>query len=513
MPEEINKKLPYLKRDEVRTMEKDIAELRETEAEKTREKIVQIKTGGEITEEAERIEQSKKAAEERERAEAEARKKLAQNEALRRARQNAELLAGKTEEETAERKKESLRTQLRETQLREEEERRKFLERVARQMGEEKPTPPLPAEVPQSGTKEGLPADLPAEASTGAKAGVSGAKERPTPVPPPVLPPAPPIPPAPVIPPKPAAPKILTAPPAPPAISAPTLLKKPFKIPLPSIRLPSIKIPSIKIPKPKLPSIRLPKFQLPKVQLPKVNGYFPKKPSLFEKIWIRVIVSLFVLAILATIITFWYWYLIVRAPAPTLPAPPAPIQETAPLPLIPTEKVITIEIASSEELPNKLSQALKENLGENKFTRILIKSVPKNRFLGLKEFFEVFQVQTPENFYNNLNDDFTLFIFSSLPAENRLGFVARTENPAVLRSILESWEKTLEKDTDNLFVILGKKGAKSPFFQKFAYKNTAIHYLSFSEENFGICWAIIDNYFIFTSSGESIIKTIDKIKE
>ena len=43
MPEE-DKKLAYLKREEVKTMQKDVAGLREGEAKQEREKISQIKT-------------------------------------------------------------------------------------------------------------------------------------------------------------------------------------------------------------------------------------------------------------------------------------------------------------------------------------------------------------------------------------------------------------------------------------------------------------------------------------
>ncbi len=185
----------------------------------------------------------------------------------------------------------------------------------------------------------------------------------------------------------------------------------------------------------------------------------------------------------------------------------------APLPLIPAESTETLEIASSTELPNLLSQTfLRDDLGYGKFTRVLIKNTAENKFWGLREFFETLQVRTLENFYNNIDNDFTLFIYST-PGKNQLGLVAKAENPAVLRSILESWEQTFEKDTDNLFLLLGKEGAVDSLFQKSSYKDVVVHYLSFTEKNFGICWAITDNYFILTSSGESIIKTIDKIKE
>lgn len=266
-------------------MEKDIARLRELESEATREKIAQIRTREETGLEAARIEQSKRAAQERETLEAESKRKEAE---LKKAREKAALREGELrseESERAEEEKELLRAQFKEAQLKEEDKRRKFLESV-----EEKfeprviPTPPPPV-----------------------------------PAPPQITPPPPPVPPV-------QAPSLIT-PPAPPMslplpAEAPAGVKedkKPFKFTLPSFKIP---IPSLKLPKIRTPKVQLPKVSLPKVPMPKVEGYFPAKPSIFAKIWIRIIISLFVLAILATIITFWYWYLAVRPQMP-LPIPPA----------------------------------------------------------------------------------------------------------------------------------------------------------------------------------------------
>jgi len=246
MPEEpTNQKSQYLNREEIRTMEKDIAHLRELESEAAREKIAEIKTGEEAVKEAERLEQSRQAAQEREESEVEAKRKKEELAEMREERAASVLNETGASVAEAEEKKELLRAQLKEAQLKEEENRRKFLEDVA------------------------------------AKAEGRAVEEKP------YIPPVPPIP-----------------PPIPPS-PAPAEPKKSFKFPLPSL----------KIPKPKLPS-------MPTL---KVEGYFPAKSPVFEKIWIRIIVSLLVLAILAAIGTFWYWYLVIKpGPAATSTAPPVP---------------------------------------------------------------------------------------------------------------------------------------------------------------------------------------------
>lgn len=288
-------------------MEKDIAKLREHESETARQKISQIKTEEEAKQEEKKAEQLKKAAEEREKAEMEARKK---EEELKKIKEGAALRESKFKLEASERatrERESIRAQLKEAQVREEAERRRFLESVAEKAGE--PTPPPPPLM----------------------------SERP-PVPPP-------IPPAPIEPALPPPPALIETPAVPPLLppkseivipqKEPVAVKKLFKFSFPLFkitkpRLPRIQLPKVKLPKVQIPKVKLPKIQPLKVPLPKLNGYFPQKPSIFEKIWIRIVVSLFILAVLATLVTFWYWYLVIRSQAQS--------QAPAQTPLIVTQK-------------------------------------------------------------------------------------------------------------------------------------------------------------------------------
>ena len=438
---ESDKKLEYLKREEIRTMQKDIARLREAEAQKEREIIAKLKTGEEAKKEKEEIEKAETEAMERGKAEEEAKRRQEQLKKLREEREERERLMG---EETLKKGKlgtEEFKEKLKESQKREEEERRKFLERV--------------------------------------EAKVEGRIEMPAPE---------------------AAPEAALE-------IAPEL--KPEPEPAPEA-VPGLEEP----PKPEVPAVPAPKLKL---RIPRISGVFPQKPSLFEKVWIRIVVLLLVLTNLAIIATFWYWYLVVREKTPQIPPAPPPMQplieEILPSPaLISTSITRTLEVAGSAELADLISQISKEDFGQNRFIRILIKNTATNQFLGLKEFFEALEVKTPEGFYNKINNDFTLFVYSS-QGRNRLGFVAQIIE-GDLSDLLNSWEPTMEKDLEKLFSALGKtKGASIPGFKTAGYKNESFRYLSFSPDHFGIVWARISNYLIFTSSGESMMKIIDKLKE
>ncbi|MCJ7787052.1 hypothetical protein MUP06_02510, partial [Patescibacteria group bacterium] len=245
----------------------------------------------------------------------------------------------------------------------------------------------------------------------------------------------------------------------------------------------------------------------------------PQKPSLREKFWARFIIFFVILAVLAAIFTFWYWFLYIRKP-PLPPSPPSPPPEIIIVPeiaipetLISVEAIRTFEITKSEETLIHLSQILKEDLGEGQLTRIIIKDLTKKKVPGLKEFFDTFQVKTPEDFYSKLleTDEFTLFIYSQKEG-NRLGLVTKIETKEGLPEILRFWEDTMETDSASFFTFLGKeKPALIDYFIRTTYQQRVIRCQTFTEEDFGACYLITDNYFIFTSSLESMKKTIDRL--
>ncbi|MDO8435846.1 MAG: hypothetical protein Q7S82_00470, partial [bacterium] len=95
---------------------------------------------------------------------------------------------------------------------------------------------------------------------------------------------------------------------------------------------------------------------------------------------------------------------------------------------------------------------------------------------------------------------------------NRLGFIAKIEIKEGLPEMLTAWEKTAEKDTEGLFSVLGKeKPAVFPYFKTAHYKGNVFRYISFSPANFGLCWAIINDRFLFTSSGENMFQLINEL--
>ena len=240
-----------------------------------------------------------------------------------------------------------------------------------------------------------------------------------------------------------------------------------------------------------------------------------KKPSLLEKIFVRVAIIILVFLIFLNLFLFWYWYL--KETPPQVPSPPPLVEEIVPqeviIPpsLISVETTETLEISNPEELRSLLSQILERDLVRGQFVRILIKNELENKILGLKEFDEVLEIKTPENFYQKLENDFTLFIYPQEEGK-RLGFVSEIKEKEGFSELLKSWESTIEKDFKNLFILLGQeKPALVPYFKEGEYKNVTIKFQTISTSDLGICYGIFDKYFIFTTSWESIKKVIDKL--
>ncbi|MCK4781848.1 hypothetical protein KAS79_02925 [Candidatus Parcubacteria bacterium] len=256
-----------------------------------------------------------------------------------------------------------------------------------------------------------------------------------------------------------------------------------------------------------------------------VFRHLPQKPRLLEKIWIRFIILIVIFLILASIFTFWYWYFEIKSPQDSKSSTPEEIMESRvvipPESLISVETIKIFEINSDEQTVDVFERAIKENLSKG-FIRIIIKNQTENKILGLKEFFENFQIKAPENFEQKLNNDFTLFIYSS--ENNNFGFTAEitpAESPADnqadrenLKEIMLSWEETIKKDLEPLLFVLAENKDLTPShaFKQASHKEADFRYISFLEEDLGICYSIFDNYFILTFSGDTIIKTIDNIK-
>lgn len=272
-------------------------------------------------------------------------------------------------------------------------------------------------------------------------------------------------------------------------------------------------------------------------------------PSLLEKVIIRIIWLLIFLIFIFFLITFGYYYLVVRKKEgvsfpsfvpravqmvknrisllkPSLPQIPPEKPAELPRTIIPPSLIsvdftTTISFSSPEDIADLLSQALNKDLGRDKFVRVVLENQKESRVLDLKEFFDAFSIRTPEGFYRVLDNDFTLYIYSSPEEKNHLGLIVKIQEPVLdnrvnLAQTMRKWESTMEADFDAFLLALGKeKPPIRPFFEEKDYEGVVFRYITLipAPDYFGICYGTFSNYFILNTSCGDTLKLIDVLSQ
>jgi len=265
--------------------------------------------------------------------------------------------------------------------------------------------------------------------------------------------------------------------------------------------------------------------------LPKI-----KKPSSFQKIFVRIFIGLAGLGFLF-LLGFGVWFLVTKRGKPLQPSPlPTPTVPTI-SPSIVSSPTPSSEPPSSPNIPPipliKVKEIklvrLTETADPKTTTLEIIKTVPTQdnpefyelllekdgKFLSPKDFFDNFKIGFPEGFWTDLStkpEDFDLLLY---PKTNnlRLGFLVKTTDAQKTISLFRSRESRLENDWETILVISGKnKPALYRYFRQTSYKDVLVRYLTVSKQDLGLCYASYNDYFILTTSFESIKKIIDQLK-
>jgi hypothetical protein len=234
-----------------------------------------------------------------------------------------------------------------------------------------------------------------------------------------------------------------------------------------------------------------------------------------------ILISVFVV-VLGLIGVFWYWYFSVRqTEAPVVVEDPV-VEEPIVIPQEIThaqdliESYGNVETISfqAEGFPTETFMALVENreVSPDQFTRILIEDKVNNISWSIKELFNNYGVIVPEGFYDKINfAESNIFVYSA-KNRNDFGFVVPV-NVDPTNDVL-AWESTLEGDMGGFYTTLGKKSASlETTFKSATVSGDTFRYISYTEPYLGACWGVKDSYLIFTTSGESIIKVFNKLKD
>jgi len=245
----------------------------------------------------------------------------------------------------------------------------------------------------------------------------------------------------------------------------------------------------------------------------------PKKPSPFKKVLVRGVI---VVVVLLLIFSFFYWFFGVKKLPKEEVLPPTeeeiipPEEEiiekpeiSIPPSLISVTETKTREISQNEEIPEAINQLMSEELPLGSFLRIVIKNTSENRLSSLENLSQAFQIETPEEIFQKLEPDYTLTLYSQEQGK-RMAFATKIKEESGLTELLKAWEPKLEKGIS----ISGEElSPLVPYFRETVWKERTFRYLTISKQDLGICYLLYDNYFVLTSSGESMLKIIDKLGE
>ncbi len=259
-----------------------------------------------------------------------------------------------------------------------------------------------------------------------------------------------------------------------------------------------------------------------------------KKPPRSEKIWVRLFVVMFVITLLFANLTFWYWYFKIRnqTPVESPNAQITPVAETPVVPVAPVvsetpkisipnsliitedEKQLAVGVAGLEKL---LTDAIAESQSVGQFRRLILINESENKVLGIREFFGALGVAAPEEFYQGLDDDFTLFIFSQNEGK-RLGFAVNMKDKSGFAKLITGLEPSLLNNFKNFFSLINFNNPAIVSYFRDASKITGYSGLNFryqtlSKEDVGVCYSATSDYFIFTSSWQSMENALKRINQ
>jgi hypothetical protein len=183
--------------------------------------------------------------------------------------------------------------------------------------------------------------------------------------------------------------------------------------------------------------------------------------------------------------------------------------EKLPASLIPVNETRKITISNDINIIDVLKQEEKIYQEAKTFKRVLLLSslTDKEEQISLSDFFQKTGINVPPFVLSELKNEYTL-VFCTENGKNQLGLITKISNSQNLREQMFFWETTMINDLKNLFLGKNNQPATSNF-QDNNYKEIAIRYINFPEPDLTIDYAILDNFFVLTTSKESMYKIID----
>ncbi len=279
------------------------------------------------------------------------------------------------------------------------------------------------------------------------------------------------------------------------------------------------------------PSTMAEPIPAPDAPLPKI-----RKPSSWQKVFVRILFILLFFAFLA-LIGFGFWFIFVKnkpeptptpspsatpfvTPTPLLTPTPSFTPEISPsptisplVPPIPIFSVKEIKILDISSTDNDLKTGLakiNEEALEPGFFELAIKK--NEAFLSPAQLLQELKISYPENLFVAVSDnadDFDFLLYQKTDNIERHALIVRVKSAETLNQVLIGWETLISQN--GLSVFDERITTLANTFKTMNYKNTSIRFLTISKNDLGACYGIVNNRLIFATSLEAIKTMIDNI--
>ncbi len=259
--------------------------------------------------------------------------------------------------------------------------------------------------------------------------------------------------------------------------------------------------------------------------LPNIVANIPQKPPEETKLWMRIFITLVLVSITATSVTILYRAFFVPKLRPISPttivhevyAPRA----TQPLVRMYPERdsILRFPITADEEYLSYLRRiAREEKSGE--MVRIIIEDqregVRNARITDLEDFFKIFEIDFPENFFDKIERDFNLFVYTRETTGKFVFAVSfdRSVRDDVEWTIMRPWENTMMRDFRSFFNFWDIQTTESREFSNTTHKGDmpTSFPIRYSEAGggMGLYYTITDDRLLFATSLDSIRVLIER---
>lgn len=272
-----------------------------------------------------------------------------------------------------------------------------------------------------------------------------------------------------------------------------------------------------------------------------------RKPSFLEKFFTRFLIVILIAAVLVGIFLLWralssngFKFNFGQSPTsnvlpnttsseenvtpnPQLPTTTEPIMATTSIPVATSAPIVipaadfvfftattTIVFNDRTEIPDLFSTLMAENEPVGSLVRIIVQDGQTKEFLEIDEVFEALDFGLKPELLDLLEPESNLALYYGTKGP-RLAFLAPINDQEALSDFLTTWEDTLPTDITNLLVWQVQSPVTFSGGFKGAIKNNRpFRYLDASStvKDIGICYGVVDDYFIFTTAGSAMVKLL-----